>query len=123
MPISSTSAGDALSKMDFLTLLSTQLKYQDPMAPTDQQAFVGQLSQMTMVENMQGMKQSFDSMLKLQEISQSVNLIGKNVEFLNPEKNTSERGKVSEITMTNGKLTAVVNDKLIDINLIKSISE
>jgi hypothetical protein len=40
---------------------------------------------------------------------------------MNPEKNTTETGRVSEITMTDGKLTAVVGDKLIDINLIKSI--
>jgi hypothetical protein len=32
-------------------------------------------------------------------------------------------GKVSEITMADGKLTAVVGDKLVDINLIKSIFE
>lgn len=123
MPVSASATSDALSKMDFLTLLSTQLKYQDPMAPTDQEAFIGQLSQMTMVESMQEMKASFSQMLKLQEISQSVNLIGKSVEFLNPEKNTTETGRVSEITMNDGKLTAVVGDKLIDINLIKSISE
>lgn len=123
MPISSATAADALSKVDFLTLLSAQLKYQDPMAPTDQEAFIGQLSQMTMVESIQEMKASFTQMLKLQEISQTVNLIGKTVDYLNPDNNQVERGRVSEITMTDRKLTAVVGDRLIDINLIKSISE
>lgn len=121
MPVSASAANDALSKMDFLTLLTTQLKYQDPMAPTDQEAFIGQLSQMSMVESIQEMKASFSQMLKMQEISQGVSLIGKSVEFMNPENNTTETGRVSEITMTDGKLTAVVGDKLIDINLIKSI--
>jgi flagellar basal-body rod modification protein FlgD len=91
------------------------------MAPTDQEAFIGQLSQMSMVESIQEMKASFSQMLKMQEISQGVSLIGKSVEFINPEKNTTETGRVSEITITDGKLTAVVGDKLIDINLIKSI--
>ncbi len=59
MPVSASPANDALSKMDFLTLLTTQLKYQDPMAPTDQEAFIGQLSQMSMVESIQEMKASF----------------------------------------------------------------
>ena len=117
-----SAASSALSKMDFLTLLTTQLKYQDPMAPTDQEAFVGQLSQMSMVEGMQELKVSFEQMLKLQEVSQSVNLVGKNVEFFNPDSGGSEWGRVSEITMSDGKLSAVVDDRLVDINLIKSIS-
>lgn len=121
MPATSA-ASTALSKMDFLSLLTTQLKYQDPMAPTDQEAFVGQLSQMSMVEGMQELKVSFEQMLKLQEVSQSVNLVGKNVEFFNGDTGATEKGKVSEITMSSGKLSAVVNDRLVDINLIKSIS-
>jgi flagellar basal-body rod modification protein FlgD len=115
-------ANTALSKMDFLTLLTTQLKYQDPTAPTDQEAFIGQISQMSMVESMQELKASFGQMLKLQEVSQGVNLVGKSVEFFNPDSGGLDRGQVSEITMNDGKLAAVVGDRLIDINLIKSIS-
>lgn len=115
-------ANAALSKMDFLTLLTTQLRYQDPTSPTDQEAFIGQISQMSMVESMQELKASFGQMLKLQEISQGVNLVGKNVEYFNPESGALDRGPVSEITMNDGKLAAVVGDSLVDINLIKSIS-
>jgi hypothetical protein len=61
-------------------------------------------------------------MLKLQEVSQGVNLVGKSVEFFNPDSGGLDRGQVSEITMNDGKLAAVVGDRLIDINLIKSIS-
>jgi flagellar basal-body rod modification protein FlgD len=115
-------ANTALSKMDFLTLLTTQLRYQDPTSPTDQEAFIGQISQMSMVESMQNLENSFGQMLRLQEISQGVNLVGKNVEYFNAETGTVERGRVSEITTDKGKLSAVVGDRLIDINLIKSIS-
>jgi ribosomal protein L35AE/L33A len=61
-------------------------------------------------------------MLKLQEVSQGVNLVGKNVEYMNPSSGEVSRGRVSEITMSNGKLAAVVGNSLVDINLIKSIS-
>ena len=121
MPTTSA-ANTALSKMDFLTLLTTQLRYQDPTSPTDQEAFIGQISQMSMVESMEEMKASFGQMLKLQEISQGVNLVGKNVEFFDAESGELSRGKVTEITMNQGKLSAVVGDRLVDINLIKSIS-
>jgi flagellar basal-body rod modification protein FlgD len=117
-----SAASSALSKMDFLTLLTTQLKYQDPTSPTDQEAFVGQISQMSMVETMQELKASFGQMLKLQDVSQGVNLVGKNVEYMNPSSGEVSRGRVSEITMSNGKLAAVVGNSLVDINLIKSIS-
>lgn len=121
MPTTSP-ASSALSKMDFLTLLTTQLRYQDPTSPTDQEAMLGQISQMSMVESMQEMKASFSQMLKLQEISQGVNLVGKNVEFFDADSGNLDRGKVSEITMNQGKLSARVGDRLVDINLIKSIS-
>ena len=47
---------------------------------------------------------------------------GKNVEYMNPSSGEVSRGRVSEITMSNGKLAAVVGNSLVDINLIKSIS-
>jgi flagellar basal-body rod modification protein FlgD len=120
MPIS---ADASLNKMDFLTLLTTQLRYQDPTSPTDQEAFISQLSQFSMLESIQELNDSFGQMLKLQEISQSVNLVGKSIEFFNTSTGDLSRGRVSEITVNDGRISAVVDDQLIDIGLIKSISE
>lgn len=48
----STAPGGALGKEEFLHLLVTQLKNQDPMSPMDGQEFAAQLAQFTSVEQL-----------------------------------------------------------------------
>lgn len=80
-----------LGKDDFLKLLITQLKYQDPMEPTDNKDFIAQMAQFSSVEQMNNMANSFenlvisqDSMLRETVIGQAVNLIGRSVSVIMP---------------------------------------
>jgi len=89
----SDAAGDAMGKQDFLTLLTTQLKYQDPLEPQDNGEFVAQLAQFSQLEassnqteSMESLKNSFESSLNIQNNSAmsmtnstAVTLIGKEV--------------------------------------------
>ena len=43
---------DQLGKMDFLNLLVTQLRYQDPLNPIDDREFMAQLAQFSALEQM-----------------------------------------------------------------------
>lgn len=51
-----------LGKQDFLNLLVTQLKFQDPLNPTENTEFVAQLAQFSSLENSQNMSQSLEGM-------------------------------------------------------------
>ncbi len=69
----SEAAGDAMGKADFLHLLTTQLKYQDPLEPQDNGEFVAQLAQFSQLEStsnmdssIQDLKDSFQSSLDIQ---------------------------------------------------------
>ena len=75
-----------LGKDDFLKLLITQLKYQDPMEPTDNKDFIAQMAQFSSLEQMNNMAAGFDKMTNSQDsvlretvIGQAVNLIGRDV--------------------------------------------
>ena len=46
-----------LDKDAFMQLLVTQLKNQDPLAPTDNQEFIAQLAQFSSLEEMQGVNE------------------------------------------------------------------
>jgi flagellar basal-body rod modification protein FlgD len=51
-----------LGKEDFLLLLVTQLKYQDPLQPTENTEFVAQLAQFSSLEGTQNIKESLDGL-------------------------------------------------------------
>jgi flagellar basal-body rod modification protein FlgD len=56
-----------LEKEDFLNLMVTQLKYQDPTKPTDHQDMAAQLAQFNTVEQLAQANKSLDNMAKGQE--------------------------------------------------------
>ena len=77
---------DSLGKDDFLQLLVTQLRYQDPMDPMKDKEFVAQLAQFSQLEQLQNMSGSLDTNTQVDYImSQTIantmaaSLIGKTV--------------------------------------------
>jgi len=72
-----------LGKTEFLSLLVTQLKNQDPLQPMDNTEFVAQLAQFSNVEQLVSVNQGIN-MLGMQQMSmsnaQAASLIGKEVE-------------------------------------------
>ncbi len=69
-------AGLAETFDDFLKLLITQLKYQNPLEPMDSNAFVAQLVQFTEVEQSISSNKKLEQLLELQSANQSVQAIG-----------------------------------------------
>lgn len=79
-----TTAAKSLGKDQFLQLLVTQLKNQDPLNPMDSQAFVSQLAQFSSLEAQQNTNTKLDSLLTYQSSIQNTivsNLIGKEVSY------------------------------------------
>ncbi len=57
-------ANKQLGKQDFLNLLVTQLKFQDPLQPTENQEFVAQLAQFSSLEGTQNINTSIEDLGK-----------------------------------------------------------
>jgi flagellar basal-body rod modification protein FlgD len=66
-------------KNQFLTLLVTQLKNQDPTKPVENQEFVAQLAQLTSLEQQAKITETNESLLLQSSLSTGAALIGKNV--------------------------------------------
>lgn len=99
-PPSSTdrTGSSKLGKDEFVKLLMTQLKNQDPTAPSDSQAFVAQLAHFSSVEQLNNVNSSLDDLLLGQAVgaqTQAASLIGKQVEF---QKGALQLGKEGDVT-------------------------
>ncbi len=73
---------NSLAQDDFLTLMTTQLKHQDPMKPMENGEFLGQMAQFSTVSGLGDLKESFDKMAASFGSTQALSaagLIGKSV--------------------------------------------
>jgi len=77
---SSTAQSASLSMQDFLKILLTQLTYQDPLKPMDNQQFMSQMAQFTSLEQAQQLNTKIESLITNQAALQSVGLIGRTVD-------------------------------------------
>lgn len=93
-------SSSSLDKDAFLQLLVTQMKYQDPLEPTDNTEYVSQLATFSELEEMQNMVSSTD-------LSRASSLVGQYVTVKVPNETTGEStlkgGKVDYVAVENGK--------------------
>lgn len=91
----------SVSQLDFLRILVTQLSFQDPLKPIDNQEFIAQIAQFTTLEQTRQLGERMDTLLAIQSSDQSVGLIGKTVEVTTA--GGSAQGTVTTVTFFNGQ--------------------
>ncbi|WP_322026133.1 flagellar hook assembly protein FlgD [Burkholderia sp. BCC1977] len=69
-----------LDMQSLLQIILTQLTYQDPLKPVDNFEFVSQLAQFTSLEQTRQMTDKIDSLLSVQSATQTLGLLGRNVD-------------------------------------------
>jgi flagellar basal-body rod modification protein FlgD len=77
----SPSQANSMGMQDFLKILLTQLNYQDPLKPMDNQEFMAQMAQFTSLEQTQRLNEKLDRLITNQAALQSVGLLGRTVEI------------------------------------------
>ncbi|WP_051533863.1 flagellar hook capping FlgD N-terminal domain-containing protein [Desulfitibacter alkalitolerans] len=105
-----------LGKDEFLHLLVTQLRNQNPLEPMDDKEFIAQMATFSSLEQLQNMNESVtlmnDVMLELLYnqremaasviLSEAVSLIGKAVHAVDPKTETAYDGVVSKVKLREG---------------------
>lgn len=69
-----------LGQDDFLKILLTQLSFQDPLKPLDNEQFVAQLAQFTSLEQSRQTTENTDLLLQVETVAQSLRLLGRTVQ-------------------------------------------
>jgi flagellar basal-body rod modification protein FlgD len=75
-----TGQAGSLGLQDFLKILLTQLTYQDPLKPMDNQEFLAQMAQFTALQQSQAMSSRMDQLASTQSSLQSVGLLNRTVD-------------------------------------------
>jgi flagellar basal-body rod modification protein FlgD len=113
-------AAGMLGKDDFLALLVSQLKNQDPMNPTDSQDFMGQMAQFTSVEQLSNMAAAVERMSTASQTAQSVSLLGKHVSWKKAD-GTAGEGVAESVAFTDGLIRIKVGETQVAPNEIEGV--
>lgn len=131
-PVRSSSAADyaageelkvpvkTLGQDQFLELLVTKLKSQDPLNPEKDTDFLAQMAQFTSLEQAKGMQEQLSGLRSEQAISQSNGLIGRSVELESNGKSVS--GVVSAVRIVEGVPNIEVNGQLYDLSAVRTVT-
>jgi flagellar basal-body rod modification protein FlgD len=120
---STTGSGIAgLSTVDFLNLLITQLKNQDPLNPTSSDSFLTETSQLANVQGISQLNQNLTQMLSFQQLTQGADLIGKKVTYLTSGSKGTQTGVVSGVSVANGQAELAVGSGTVPLSQVQSVT-
>ena len=134
--INSARTTDTSDKDMFLSLMLQQMQNQDPTEPVDNQQWLSQLAQYSSLEQMTQMNEGLTNLATALEslssgvaqnsgISQTLSLIGKEVDVVADPNNPSQTitGTVTEATFDEGEGKIKVNGKYYSIAYVQNVRE
>lgn len=95
-----------LGMQDFLKVLLTQLTYQDPLKPMDNQQFMAQMAQFTALQQTQQLNDNMTQLINNQASLLSIGLIGHTIDLNNGSAPAS--GKVTSLALNGDAPTLTV---------------
>jgi flagellar basal-body rod modification protein FlgD len=113
--------GSSSDKEMFLNLMVAQLRYQDPLNPTDSGEFLAQNAQCTALEKMQDVADQTAALLSAQISFGAAGMVGKDVTYLT-EDGTPASGVVGSVTYDASGPLLQIGDDSVTLGQISSIS-
>jgi flagellar basal-body rod modification protein FlgD len=101
------STAQTLGKDDFLKLLVGQLQHQDPLAPSDDQQWIGQMAAFSQLEQVSNTAATTQKIVDTLNMNGTLSLIGHSVTYLD-QTGASRSGTVDTVDVTDGKATLTV---------------
>lgn len=134
MAASKKSGSSTLGKDDFMNLLVTQLRYQDPLAPQDNSQMAAQMAQFSSLESMQNVQKAVEALGKTFTdmsakqaesasaitSSSATGMIGKSVRFKQEGIAVPSTGGATSVNV-HGKAGSVANILDEDGNIVRTI--
>ena len=110
-----------LGQNEFLKLLVTQMRNQDPMQPVSDTEFIAQMAQFSSLEQTKTMSADITKLRQGNDFLQATNLLGKEVR-LNLGNMEFTKGIVTDLNVKDGEARIIVGDKTYTLDQVTSVS-
>jgi len=117
-----TGFNSQIGQEQFMKLLAAQLTYQNPLEPTSQEDFLGQLAQFSTLSGIEELNSNFGDLVKLQSLTQGASLVGKNVTYFSNLTKDNQHGVVTSASIENGGLVVTVNGEKVQLSDVQSVN-
>lgn len=104
-----------------LSLLVAQLQNQDPLDPVSNKDLTAQVTSLNTLSGIQSLDANFASMLKLQQLTQGSNLVGKTIEYTAPDGSSTSTGTVDSVAVRDGSFVLAVGTDQVELDQIKTV--
>lgn len=118
-------SANILGKDDFLKLLITELKNQDPLDPVENKDFISQMASFSSLEQMQNLSGSFDKMAGLMSLQQAASLLGKQVSYSTTGQDGGlviKEGLVNSVSRENRDVFLIIDGSKVSLEQVTGVS-
>ncbi|MBY0228229.1 MAG: flagellar hook capping protein [Gemmataceae bacterium] len=111
----------SVNQDQFLQMLLTQLKNQDPVNPVSSSDMLGQLTQLSTLQSLQQLNAGFADLLQMQQLSQGGSLLGRSIRYADPTTSSSATGVVSGVEVKDGAILLNVGGRTVPLSQVTNV--
>lgn len=119
--MSSVSALSGFGQDQLLQLLVSQLQNQDPLDPVSNNDLIDQVTSLNTLSGIQSLNANFAESLKLQQLTQGANLVGKTIEYTPAGGGAAASGTVEAVAVQDGKFVLAVGTARVGLDQITTV--
>ncbi len=107
--------------VNYLTLLVTQLRNQNPLEPMSSADMTSQLAQLSQLDRLESLDGTFKKALLAVQMNEATGMIAKNVTFMEKEQGVLVFGKVEGVEVSDGQVLLRIGKYQIGLDEIVSV--
>lgn len=116
-----TGPTDQMGKDTFLKLLVAQLKFQNPMSPSDGTEFLAQTAQFSTVEKLGDLSQLMTQLVSTDQVLGATSMLGRTVTWTGPD-GTDQSGVVTGTRLGSAGAVLRIGDQDVPMSAVKAVA-
>ncbi|WP_437187429.1 flagellar hook assembly protein FlgD [Planctomicrobium sp. SH668] len=116
MNVGASTFNSSIGQDQFLKLMAAQMANQNPLEPTSQEDFLGQLAQFSTLSGIEQLNANFEGLFRLQSLTQGASLVGREVEYFSATSNSNKSGVIESARVVNQNVVLTIGGVDVSLN-------